>query len=263
MNFVRSFRIADGARPFWVALAVLAVLCLATPTASALDIQFKTLDVGASTTTGPIDLGSGGSSSAVNSNFNYTVSSSSPLNTGGATGNSTLGTNTLTLNNSSSVTDTLDITVSGTGFLAGVTGGTLFVNFSMGGSGGPASTAKDSTTGSSWIDFTNTLFGTQHAITPNQTIVPTGNSTGTTVSYTNATSPTLAFAIPSGAPPWAMTQLLAITLGAGDFANLTITTGGFTTPPNTVPEPSTLAIAGLGGLGLIGFGLRRRKALGA
>jgi hypothetical protein len=31
----------------------------------------------------------------------------------------------------------------------------------------------------------------------------------------------------------------------------------------TVPEPSTMAIAGLGGLGLIGYGLRRRKAMGA
>jgi LPXTG-motif cell wall-anchored protein len=30
-----------------------------------------------------------------------------------------------------------------------------------------------------------------------------------------------------------------------------------------VPEPSSLAIAGIGALGLIGFGLRRRKAMGA
>jgi PEP-CTERM motif len=30
-----------------------------------------------------------------------------------------------------------------------------------------------------------------------------------------------------------------------------------------VPEPSTLAIAGIGALGMIGYGLRRRKALGA
>ncbi len=29
------------------------------------------------------------------------------------------------------------------------------------------------------------------------------------------------------------------------------------------PEPSTMAIAGLGALGMIGYGLRRRKALGA
>jgi MYXO-CTERM domain-containing protein len=31
-------------------------------------------------------------------------------------------------------------------------------------------------------------------------------------------------------------------------------------PPGTVPEPSSLAIAGLGALGLVGFGLRRRRA---
>jgi len=32
---------------------------------------------------------------------------------------------------------------------------------------------------------------------------------------------------------------------------------------NPAPEPSSLAIAGVGALGMIGFGLRRRKALGA
>jgi hypothetical protein len=41
------------------------------------------------------------------------------------------------------------------------------------------------------------------------------------------------------------------------------TTGGATATAVTVPEPSTLAIAGLGGLGMLGFGLRRRKAIGA
>jgi len=34
-------------------------------------------------------------------------------------------------------------------------------------------------------------------------------------------------------------------------------------PTNAVPEPSTMALAGLGAMGLIGYGLRRRKALGA
>jgi hypothetical protein len=40
--------------------------------------------------------------------------------------------------------------------------------------------------------------------------------------------------------------------------------GTFSASPNvqSAPEPSSLAIAGIGGLGLIGFGLRRRKALG-
>ncbi len=35
------------------------------------------------------------------------------------------------------------------------------------------------------------------------------------------------------------------------------------TPQGITPEPSTFAIAGLGALGMIGYGLRRRKALGA
>lgn len=34
-------------------------------------------------------------------------------------------------------------------------------------------------------------------------------------------------------------------------------------PVNIAPEPSSMALAGLGSLGLIGYGLRRRKALGA
>ena len=40
--------------------------------------------------------------------------------------------------------------------------------------------------------------------------------------------------------------------------------GSFTAdpPPASAPEPSSLAIAGIGSLGLIGYGLRRRKALG-
>jgi hypothetical protein len=38
---------------------------------------------------------------------------------------------------------------------------------------------------------------------------------------------------------------------------------GGTSSVTSVPEPTSLAIAGIGGLGLIGYGLRRRKALGA
>jgi len=41
------------------------------------------------------------------------------------------------------------------------------------------------------------------------------------------------------------------------------TSSNLTFEPTVVPEPSTMAIAGLGALGLIGYGLRRRKALGA
>jgi len=44
-----------------------------------------------------------------------------------------------------------------------------------------------------------------------------------------------------------------------DKVNLTYTPSGTS---GVVPEPSTMALAGLGALGLIGYGLRRRKALG-
>jgi hypothetical protein len=45
----------------------------------------------------------------------------------------------------------------------------------------------------------------------------------------------------------------------------TVNLGGYqpTLQGTAVPEPSSLAIAGIGMLGMIGYGLRRRKALGA
>jgi len=46
--------------------------------------------------------------------------------------------------------------------------------------------------------------------------------------------------------------------GTGEGEGVVPGTPGPPQPPGTVPEPSTLAIAGLGALGFIGFGLRRR-----
>jgi MYXO-CTERM domain-containing protein len=57
---------------------------------------------------------------------------------------------------------------------------------------------------------------------------------------------------------YAMTQRFQITLVAGETITLTAATA------TSTPEPSTMAIAGLGALGMIGYGgLRRRKAKGA
>jgi len=58
----------------------------------------------------------------------------------------------------------------------------------------------------------------------------------------------LSFFVPTGTVLGA--QFTSTGLGSGD---------AITSP---VPEPSSLAIAGLGALGLIGYGLRRRKAMG-
>jgi hypothetical protein len=260
MRFDLALRIGGCARPVLAALAILAILGLATPSAfAAIDIQFTTLDVATSTTTGPTDLGTGGSSSGTNSNFSFTVSSSQ-TNVAGMMGSSTLATNTITMNNTSATTDTLDITISGTGFTAGTTGQNLFVNFSVGGSGGPTNTATDTTTGKSWIDFTNTLFGTQNQIDSGLTIVPVATSP-VSAAYTSGTSGIQTINEASPAPPFALTQELAITLGAGDLANLTITTRVLTASPS--PEPSSLVVAGFGALGMIGYGLRRRKASAA
>jgi len=49
----------------------------------------------------------------------------------------------------------------------------------------------------------------------------------------------------------------------GALGATTMQSAGTISATVIVPEPSTFAIAGLGALGMIGYGLRRRKALGA
>jgi len=61
-------------------------------------------------------------------------------------------------------------------------------------------------------------------------------------------------------PTYALDQVLTFTFsGAGQISISSDATTTFA----AVPEPSSMAIAGLGALGMIGYGLRRRKALGA
>jgi len=57
----------------------------------------------------------------------------------------------------------------------------------------------------------------------------------------------------------------ALTIASGSLGIVGDTTmqAGGPIAGKIVPEPSTFAIAGLGALGMIGYGLRRRKALGA
>jgi hypothetical protein len=57
--------------------------------------------------------------------------------------------------------------------------------------------------------------------------------------------------------PYSVTETFKITLGAGAAITFSSNT---TLTLQAVPEPSTAAIAGLGAMGLIGYGLRRRKA---
>jgi hypothetical protein len=79
---------------------------------------------------------------------------------------------------------------------------------------------------------------------------PTGASTVGTATFANTGAYTLS-------------QVLTLTgLNAGAAAfNFGATST--VSPVASVPEPSTMALAGLGALGLISYGLRRRKATGA
>jgi hypothetical protein len=272
MNFDRASWIVRGARPFLAALAILSVLGLATPSASAsLSVSFSATDVGTSATTGVIGLGTGGSDSFTLGNFGtlgtpvqVTVS---PFETSLPYNLSQLTTTNISLNNTSSTTDTLKILVTGVGFSLNGTataGEAVLANFSVSGTAGPYVVGTDSTTGSSWAGLSNTAFGTDTPFGSQTTTPITTTPAGLpTTSYANASSPLWGFNLAQST--FSLTQELLITLGAGDKANLTITTslypgeGG----QSIVPEPSTLAIAGLGALGMIGYGLRRRKAQGA
>jgi len=83
---------------------------------------------------------------------------------------------------------------------------------------------------------------------------PTG-STGTVTSLTG--SSTGAF---TASNPYTLTEVLQLNFSsAGSVQFSSDSSANFT----AVPEPSSLALAGLGALGFVAYGLRRRKALGA
>jgi hypothetical protein len=172
---------------------------------------------------------------------------------------SILTSNTITVLNTGTSTDTLALSVSGQGFTAGGAGATDTAVFSVSGTGSGNNTGSDSTTGYSAVDPNNGQFSTTIPITTVQSSNNglTGTLGGTAYDFANlGDSNVLSFTNSGGT--FSENQIFNITLGAGDTANITITT-----TVTAVPEPSTMAIAGLGALGMIGYGLRRRKALGA
>jgi hypothetical protein len=262
VNF--SSRIVRGAKRALAALAILALLCLATPSASAaLDVQFKATDVNGAVSTPSTDLGPGGSSgTVVLGSFTYSVTS---IPSDSAT-SSSLTTITVVITNTSAAINTLDLFTSATGYTAlGTTGSTLFVNYSVSGTSHAATVGPDMTISSSSADKNNVLYATT---------TPLGPLAGVPHTSTSVAIPTTAYDFASSgisavnsfvrlATPFSLSQALAITLGVGDTAQFTVTTAASLQPQNLTPEPSSLAIAGIGALGLIGFGLRRRKALGA
>jgi hypothetical protein len=91
-----------------------------------------------------------------------------------------------------------------------------------------------------------------------------GSTTAQSLNITTVGAPATSttFSVSPLASGFSLTERYQITLGAGSQINFSSTTL-LTKGPSFVPEPSRLAIAGLGALGFIGNGLRRRKAPGA
>jgi len=140
-----------------------------------------------------------------------------------------------TAGTSFSGTDKLTLQVSSNGFTSPPAGpGTLV-----------SSLATSLLTGTTTSTFTSTLGA---STTPLLTL------TGPTLSDSQQTS----LGVTIAGTPFTLQNEMDVTIAAGQSAQLT-----GTTIITGVPEPSTMAIAGIGALGMIGYGLRRRKALGA
>ncbi len=251
MNIDRSSWIVGSARPFLAALAILSVLSLATPSASANITLTYTASADASTnSTGSPATNSLITGAQTVGNFSYSIQAFTNDPAGGFTtnpGSSTLSQTTFTAVNHALTVDTLVISLTGAGYTLT---GPLQANFSVSGSSSTHS-AADQTIASSSINAT--------AITTPAGTTITGTVTGVgsqPYSWNGVSSPlgnsNELFITPSGT--FSESQVLTIKLGAGDSVTLTENTTAV-----AVPEPSSMAIAGLGALGLIGYGIRRRK----
>lgn len=151
---------------------------------------------------------------------------------------------TLSLTNLTSATKTLYIKLGDTGFLAPVVPpGYLIFDSNIAGNvsvGKPA----NSLVFQSYVDPADGQNTTTGLTTGPQT--PPITAAG---GYFNDAT-TNVFSLASG---YSMTEFFKVTLGGGGKISFATTTS-----LTLVPEPSSLAIAALGGLGLVGIGLRRR-----
>jgi hypothetical protein len=173
------------------------------------------------------------------------ASSNSP---GTATETQLLGAN-LSLKNLSGSTATLFITIGDTGFTQPVNPPNVDFLSHIGGTV-VAGNAANLLNFGSYINTTNGQNATSGPST-----FPQSPSITATGSFNNDSSGTIVSGLTA---PYSITERFAITLGAGAQINFSSST-----TLSAVPEPSSLALAALGALGMIGYGLRRRKALGA
>ena len=104
------------------------------------------------------------------------------------------------------------------------------------------------------------MFGYELSFRPSSTWLSQGNSATAILNYTGSISDTDLLAISIGGEENGHVQTVLdwkpIIAGSGGRVNTGFESGSGSTVP--VPEPSSMAIAGLGALGFVAYGLRRR-----
>jgi hypothetical protein len=171
----------------------------------------------------------------------------------GSPGVATLHTTTIDIDNHGTVTSTIDIKVTGLHYTVGDTGG-LTLTCSISGTSS-VGLAGQVATGQTWIDTTDTPFG-----------MPASGTGGVLTGHLHATAPPASTYDFNGSPPgscppvsvlgvglYSITQEIQITLAPGKQGSITFDS------VVTTPEPSSMALAGIGALCMIGYGIRRRR----
>jgi hypothetical protein len=172
-------------------------------------------------------------------------------------------TNEITVSNSSTTTTyAVVVKLTQTDYTAPTTSGTFSANIGSATvqrttSLGTPPNANGTVGATAYLDGTDANYGTQYATNTYS------ESSGTVSSGTyDLSSATLNY--PSNplnpGSPFAMTVVGTFDLQHNTTAHVDI--DSTFVPPSSVPEPSSMYIAGLGSLGMIGYGLRRRKARG-
>jgi len=249
-SHVSSWILGSAKRAF-AALAIVAGLSLAaTPAHAVVMVEIKAQDI---TTPGVVlDSGliPGPSAFTSGTTGKFLVETASATIVEG-TPETRLFSNIITIKNSSAGTATLELQATATGVTL-PPGAHLILGCSTSASAGDRNPTLDVTKVTSYADPGNVAFA--HTVATGTLSGKPGISGNPTVNYVfdkGGNCDPVPFTR-SGA--YSVSQDIFITLAAGSDINLTYTTGVTATP-----EPSSLAIAGLGALGLIGYGIRRRR----
>jgi len=151
---------------------------------------------------------------------------------------------------------TLTITLTTTNFTAPVTPPSISGDSHIGGTG---PTLSGASTGAS-LAYTSSL--AQATVAPSPPF-PTQNIALTnSASFANDAFTTLTQLSPTG-PGGTFSMIETLVVSGLNGMNDNVNYSASTTLTNVTPEPTSLMLAGLGTLGFIGYGLRRRKAMAA